>query len=162
MRTLDKFFALINDGNPFKDIDSDIEVWRKVEEFIGTTRLVGELEVDPVILSTEKLLLRSIISYLINFQPETERNYSTIADILRTALYKVKGGKNGLDDFLSWVATNHEESFCYQQYLAAKHVKGNFDSAVVCLLDKLTVLEILEKNDVRKTRTYDDKIITQD
>ena len=83
MRTLDKFYALIGENNPFVNINTNTEVWLKVEEFITITRPIGELEADQIILATEKLLLRAIVSYLVEFQPKTERNFSTIAMLLK-------------------------------------------------------------------------------
>ena len=60
---------------------------------MGTTRPVEHREFDPVIMATEKLILRAIISYLITFQPQKERNYSTIADLLRAGLVEDENGK---------------------------------------------------------------------
>lgn len=160
MRTLDKFFALIDEGNPFLNIDTDVEVWRKVEEFITITRPMGELEVNPIILSTEKLLLRAIISYLTEFQPEKERNFSTIAELLRASLEEMENGITVLDDLFNWVKENEENAFCYQQYISAKHIPENFKSATVCLLDKLTILEILENDNRKQENMHRDKIIT--
>ena len=161
MRTLDKFFALIDEGNPFLNIDTDVEVWRKVEEFITITRPMGEIEVNPIILATEKLLLRAIISYLTEFQPEKERNFSTIAELLRATLEEVKNGVTALDDLFEWVKEKDEEAFCYQQYVSAKYIPENFQSAVICLLDKLTILEILEKEKRKQKDMHHDKIIIE-
>ena len=155
MRTLDKYFALVDGGNPFLEIDTDVEVWRKVEEFITITRPTGEPEVDCIILATEKLLLRAVISYLTNYQPEKERNFTTIVDVLRAALEETQEGKTALDNLFDWVGDNFEDAFCYKQYTAAKHIPENFKKAVVCLLDKLTILEILEREQHKPTeKTY--------
>ena len=161
MRTLDKFYALIDEGNPFLNVDTDIEVWRKVEEFITITRPMGEIEVNPVILATEKLLLRAVISYLTTFQPEKERNFATIAELLRASLYDVKEQTTGLDDLFEWVNEHNENAFCYQQYISAKFIPENFKNATICLIDKLTVLEILEKEKRKQKDMHHDKIITE-
>ena len=161
MRTLDKFFALINENNPFLDVDTSIEVWRKVEEFMGTTRPVEHREFDQVIAATEKLILRAIISYLVTFQPERERNYSTIADLLRAGLEEDETGKTELDTLFDWVKENHEDAFCVNQYFTAKHIDKNFEDATICLLDRLTVLEILEKDKLDQDSMHEDKIIVK-
>lgn len=161
MRTLDKFYALIDDGNPFLNIDTDVEVWRKVEEFITITKPMGELEVDPIILATEKLLLRAIISYLTKFQPEKERNFATIAVLLRASLENIEENKTALDDLFDWVKETDEDSFCYQQYISAKFIPENFKNATICLLDKITILEILEKDKGEKIDRNSEMIITK-
>lgn len=161
MRTLDKFYSLLNDNDPFKNIDTDIEVWRKVEEIIGVTRQIDDKEVDTELIATEKLLLRTLISYITEYQPREMWNFTTICDLLRahsmpsSNLIKYN---SALTEII--VTLENSSAFCVEQFVAAQ-MSSKFQDAVVCLLNRLTVLEVLEK-ETRKQQDFNEaKIIME-
>ena len=160
MRTLDKYFAIINEGQPFLNIDTDLEVWRKAEEIMTISRPNGEVDINPAILATEKFLLRALISYLTKFQPAEEHTFSNIAFLLRTSFDKIDNDKTALDDLMESVDSDEEDIFCCQQYKFAKLIDEYFKIAVINLTDRITIFEILEKDkDVYKKKYSDSAII---
>lgn len=151
MRTLDKFYSLLNDKNPFENIDTNVEVWRKVEEIMGVTRQIDDQEVDTELIATEKLLLRSLVSYITEYQPNDMWNFTTVCDLLRAFAIPASSEKYSTALTETILSLENESVFCVEQFTGAR-MSSKFQDAIVCLLNRLTILEVLEK----ETRKQED------
>jgi hypothetical protein len=161
MRTLDKFYALLNDYRPFEHIDTDVEVWRKVEEIITITKPIHDNEADDELIATEKLLLRTLISYVTKYQPENEWTFSTICYLLRAHSMPSSNSVKYISALTEVILSLEDgEAFCVEQFVGAQMSK-KFDEAIVCLLNRLTILEILEKEPRKQEEFNQDKIIME-
>ena len=78
------------------------------------------------------------------YQKQIDWNFTTVCDLLKEHFNKMDNGASSLDEIFESFKECETLPFCYEQYTIARQ-SNEFNEAIICLLNRLTVLEILEK-----------------
>lgn len=127
-----------------------------VDDFFN---VVGDKSVGSIVNGIKRNLLASLISYLVLYRPKHQRNFSSIAKLLRASdinAYDTSVNRSKLDRLFDEVAVKDPTSIAFVCYTNAKTCRYfAFCDAVSSLLSDISEFEVHERiNRIKQTSLF--------